>query len=90
MLLHDDGALLPIEVAAVGSIALLGELARTPRYQGAGSSAVNATRIVSALDALQARLVETTSVSFAPGYVLQPDRGCDGTGGGSGGPRTVQ
>ena len=78
VLLHDDGALLPIDPAAVGSIALLGELARTPRYQGAGSSAVNATRVVSALDALQTRLAETTSVSFAPGYVLQPDQDVTG------------
>ncbi|HWJ54053.1 MAG TPA: glycoside hydrolase family 3 N-terminal domain-containing protein, partial [Propionibacteriaceae bacterium] len=46
VLLQDDGALLPIDPATVGSIALLGELARTPRYQGAGSSAVNATRVV--------------------------------------------
>jgi beta-glucosidase len=53
-------------------------LARTPRYQGAGSSAVNATRVVSALEALQTRLGETTSVVFAPGYLLEP--GLDATG----------
>ena len=77
-LLHNDGALLPIDPAAVGSIAVIGELARTPRYQGAGSSAVNATRVVTALEALQTRLEEATSVSFAPGYSLQSDEG--GTG----------
>ena len=77
-LLHNDGALLPIDPAAVGSIAVIGELARTPRYQGAGSSAVNATRVVTALEALQTRLKETTSVSFAPGYSLHSDEG--GTG----------
>ena len=74
VLLHDDGALLPIDPTTVGSIALLGELARTPRYQGAGSSAVNATRVVSALDALQTRFDEAASVSFAPGYALQADQ----------------
>jgi beta-glucosidase len=73
VLLHDDGALLPIDPAALDSIAVIGELARTPRYQGAGSSAVNATRVVSALDALQTRLGETTAVSFAPGYVIEGD-----------------
>jgi beta-glucosidase len=78
VLLHDAGALLPIDPGRVSSIAVIGELARTPRYQGAGSSAVNATRVVSALDALQARITETTSVSFTPGYVLDPNE--DATG----------
>ncbi len=71
VLLHDNGNLLPIDPAAVSSIAVIGELARTPRYQGAGSSAVNPTRVVTALDALQTRLGEPTKVSFAPGYVLE-------------------
>ena len=70
VLLHDTGALLPIDPARLGSVAVIGELARTPRYQGAGSSAVNATRIVSALDALRTRVGATTAVAFAPGYVL--------------------
>jgi beta-glucosidase len=78
VLLHDDRTLLPIDLAAVGSMAVIGELARAPRYQGAGSSAVNPTRVVSALDAFQTRLGQTTAVSFAPGYVLQPDQ--DATG----------
>jgi beta-glucosidase len=72
VLLHNDRALLPIDPASVGSVAVIGELARTPRYQGAGSSAVNPTRVVNALDALRDRLGGTASVSFAPGYVLQP------------------
>jgi beta-glucosidase len=74
VLLHNDGALLPIDLAAVSSMAVIGELARTPRYQGAGSSAVNPTRVVSALDALQTRLGQTTAVSFTPGYALQPNQ----------------
>ena len=78
VLLHDDGALLPIDPANVSSIAVIGELARTPRYQGAGSSAVNPTRVVSALDALQTRIGGTTSISFAPGYALDPNE--DATG----------
>lgn len=72
VLLHDDAALLPIDPAQIGSIAVIGELGRTPRYQGAGSSAVNATRVVSALDAFRARLGATSSIAFAPGYVLWP------------------
>ena len=38
--------------AGRGTVAVLGEFARTPRYQGAGSSQVNPTRVDTALDAL--------------------------------------
>jgi beta-glucosidase len=68
VLLHNDAALLPVEPHRERSIAVIGELARTPRYQGAGSSAVIPRRIVSALDALTARLGGITPVAFAPGY----------------------
>lgn len=77
VLLHNDAGLLPIDPAGVGTVALIGELARTPRYQGAGSSAVNAYRVVNALDALHDRLADTT-VAFAPGYVLRSEQ--DATG----------
>ena len=39
---------------------------------------MNPTRVVSFLGALQTRLGQTMAVSFAPGYVLQPDQ--DATG----------
>ena len=61
VLLTNDG-LLPLRP---GRVAVLGELARTPRYQGAGSSRVNPTSVVSVLDAAQRRLPGCT---FAPGY----------------------
>lgn len=41
-------------------IALIGEMARTPRYQGAGSSHINPTKITSALEAMP-------DAVFAPG-----------------------
>ncbi len=50
-------------------------MARTPRYQGAGSSQVNPTRLESALDALRERAPE---VEFAPGYVLAEAAGQPG------------
>ncbi|MDO5093481.1 MAG: glycoside hydrolase family 3 N-terminal domain-containing protein [Propionibacteriaceae bacterium] len=46
---------------------VIGEFARTPRYQGAGSSQVNPTRLDSALDALRRR---HPSLPFEPGYRL--------------------
>lgn len=73
VLLHNDRALLPIDAGDVGAVALIGELARTPRYQGAGSSAVNPHRVVPALDALRERLSGTVPVEFAAGYSLEPD-----------------
>ena len=58
--------LLPLTVAS-GSVAVIGEFARTPRYQGAGSSQVNPTRLVSVLDGLEQR---GRSVTFAPGFEI--------------------
>ena len=55
VLLKNDDALLPLQPAAGDTIAVIGEFARTPRYQGAGSSQVNPTRVDVALDELRAR-----------------------------------
>ncbi|WP_436775235.1 glycoside hydrolase family 3 C-terminal domain-containing protein [Yinghuangia sp. YIM S09857] len=70
VLLKNDGALLPLDPAA-GTVAVIGELARTPRYQGGGSSQVNATRVDVPLDCLRG-LADGAVVEFAPGYAL-PD-----------------
>ncbi|NRQ32839.1 beta-glucosidase [Nonomuraea sp. NN258] len=64
VLLKNDGGVLPL--APGRRVAVLGELARTPRYQGSGSSHVVPTRLDNALDALGAAI----EVSFAPGYRL--------------------
>lgn len=49
----EDGApLLPLSKGT--RVALIGDFAETPRYQGAGSSLVNATRLESLLEAMQA------------------------------------
>jgi beta-glucosidase len=62
VLLKNDG-LLPL--AADGRIAVVGEFARTPRFQGAGSSQVNPTRVDVLLEELRAVHGE---VPFAAGY----------------------
>lgn len=62
---YDGAPLLPLRPE--GRIAVVGELARTPRYQGAGSSQVEPTRLDDALTSLRARLAD---VGFAPGYRL--------------------
>jgi beta-glucosidase len=63
VLLKNDGRMLPL--AATSRIAVIGEFARTPRFQGAGSSQVNPTKVETALDELTAAF---DHVTFAPGY----------------------
>lgn len=58
--------LLPL--ASGDGVAVVGELARTPRYQGAGSSQVNPTRLDDALTAL--RTATGADVPFAAGYTV--------------------
>jgi beta-glucosidase len=75
VLLKNDGGILPL--AASGSIAVIGEFARTPRYQGGGSSHVNPTKLDVPLDEIRA-LAGSASVTFAPGFVIED--GADATG----------
>lgn len=65
VLLKNDDAILP--VAKDARIAVIGEFARTPRYQGAGSSLINPTKLTSFLDALEA---EGIDADFVPGFTL--------------------
>jgi beta-glucosidase len=73
-----DGApLLPLATDGAG-VVVLGEFARTPRYQGAGSSLVNPTRLDTALDALRAAVGD--DVPFAPGFTIPEGREVAGAG----------
>jgi beta-glucosidase len=72
VLLKNDG-LLPLDLRGGHTLAVVGEMARTPRYQGAGSSQVNPTRLDSALQALRDGAPEGVEVAFAAGYRLDAD-----------------
>ena len=65
VLLKNDG-ILPLKKGS--KIAVIGELARSPRYQGAGSSHINPTKLDNALDELKA---SGFKVEFAQGYELK-------------------
>jgi beta-glucosidase len=78
VLLKNDGGLLPL--ASQTRLAVIGELARTPRYQGSGSSQIVPSQLDDALAAIQD---SATDVVFAPGYELVPT-GSAGSAGGKG------
>ena len=67
VLLKNDGNLLPL--AAGASVAVIGDFAETPRYQGAGSSAVNSIKVDTFLDCLKDSGLH--SVGFAAGFDRQ-------------------
>lgn len=52
------------------TIAVIGEMARAPRYQGAGSSKINPTQLDDTFDAL---LEKGYKLNFAPGYNKKKD-----------------
>ena len=74
VLLKNDGDLLPLDGERGGAVAVIGEFARTPRYQGAGSSQVNPTRLESALDALLAAVDGKRELTFSPGFEIEAER----------------
>ncbi|MEJ7582643.1 MAG: glycoside hydrolase family 3 C-terminal domain-containing protein [Acidimicrobiales bacterium] len=75
VLLKNEGPLLPLHLHQ-GRVAVIGEFARTPRYQGAGSSKVNPTSIDDALAALRAGVDPHVVVDFAAGFGVD-DPGAD-------------
>jgi len=78
VLLKNDGGVLPLPDAPGLTVAVLGEFARAPRFQGAGSSQVSPTQVDVPLDEL-ARALPSAALRFAPGFALgagpeDPDR----------------
>ena len=67
-LLKNDGNILPLKEGA--KVAVIGEMAESPRFQGAGSSVINPTKLDNALDNLKALGVDVT---YARGYEKSKD-----------------
>ena len=65
VLLKNDGVL---PLAPSASVALIGEFARTPRFQGGGSSHINPTRVDTALESFSEAYGDR--VAFAPGFTF--------------------
>ena len=68
VLLKNAGDVLPLQPEEGSTVAVIGEFARTPRFQGAGSSQVNPTRVDVALEELQSALAGQAEVRFAAGF----------------------
>jgi beta-glucosidase len=68
VLLKNEEGILP--VSKDKKIAVIGEMARAPRYQGAGSSLIKPTKIT---DAFEGLIKEGYSLNFAPGYNKKKD-----------------
>ncbi len=70
VLMKNDNNVLPIEESQ-DDIAIIGELARTLRYQGSGSSRINPYKLVSFLEAMDGN---GKKYEFAPAYDLVGDK----------------
>ena len=67
VLLKNDGGILPLATGA--RVAVIGDFAETPRYQGAGSSAVNSIKVDTLLDCLAQSGLQCAG--FAAGFDRQ-------------------
>jgi len=70
VLLKNTGNVLPLQPEKGSTVAVIGEFARTPRFQGAGSSQVNPTKVDVALKELPSALAGRAEVQFAAGFGL--------------------
>ena len=68
-----NSSVLPLAPEPGATIAVIGDFARKPRYQGAGSSRVNPTKVENFLDEFTARVGEGVTVRFAPGFPRASD-----------------
>lgn len=71
VLLKNDENILPL--SKKGKLAVIGDFAHNPRYQGGGSSHINPTNLENILDEIQLVAGQETDVTFAKGYRLESD-----------------
>ncbi|MEJ2594606.1 MAG: glycoside hydrolase family 3 C-terminal domain-containing protein, partial [bacterium] len=72
-LLKNDDDVLPINKKKYKKVAIIGEFAASPRYQGNGSSEVKPTRLDAALDVITEEYGKTFIITYARGYNLKDD-----------------
>ncbi|WP_144497006.1 glycoside hydrolase family 3 C-terminal domain-containing protein [Bacillus toyonensis] len=71
VMLQNEDSILPLKKE--GTVAVIGEFAKQPRYQGGGSSHINPTKLESIFEELEMVSGEKTNILFAQGYHLASD-----------------
>ncbi|BAX82576.1 glycoside hydrolase family 3 C-terminal domain-containing protein [Labilibaculum antarcticum] len=72
-LLKNENQILPVTKEKYKRVAIIGEFASAPRYQGNGSSEVKPTQLDKALDMIKKEYGKDIKVSYAQGYKLSDD-----------------
>ncbi len=72
-LLKNDNQILPVSKEKYKKIAIIGEFAVNPRYQGNGSSQVKPTKLDNALEIIKKEFGEGIEITYAQGYNLADD-----------------
>lgn len=71
VLLKNEGGILPLKKE--GTVAVIGALAKHPRYQGGGSSHINPTRLDDIYEEMRRAAGAAGSIVYAEGYPLESD-----------------
>ena len=71
VLLKNEGHILPLKKS--GRIAVIGDFAQNPRYQGGGSSHINPTRVDNIFDELRKQVGTAVDFTYAQGYRTDAD-----------------
>ena len=74
VLLKNDGGFLPLDVAKIHSIAVIGQNAVRKFAHSGGSSEIKALYEITPLDGIVNRVNQSANVSFSMGYVAPPPR----------------
>ena len=72
-LLKNEDEVLPLSEEKYEKIAIIGDFAKNPRYQGNGSSEVKPTRIDNVFDVIKREYGEGVEITYAQGYNLKDD-----------------
>lgn len=72
-LLKNENDVLPISKDKYKKVAIIGEFATAPRYQGNGSSQVRPTKLDNALELIKEEYGEGIEITYAQGYNLADD-----------------
>jgi len=72
-LLKNNNEILPITKEKYKKVAIIGEFASAPRYQGNGSSQVRPTKLDSALEIIKNEYGNDLEITYAQGYNLADD-----------------